>query len=127
MNTIGILWYVGMCAAMAAVVHGYVRDYARAVILGSLVCAFANLLVLIATHDPQLVFRIANLAFWYPMIFMMGLISALPTVVLVGLPFCVIRGVRRCRGRRASIGTWRESLLGHRPIRLLRSEPGCLS
>lgn len=84
-----ILIFVGLNIAFSFAAHWFVRRYWLAILISITACSFANIVHETFLHDFQV--RPADVAFWIPMLFVQGLLFALPLAALVGIPFYVIR------------------------------------
>jgi hypothetical protein len=84
-----ILMFVGLSVVLSVVAHCFVRRYWWAVLISVAVCSLANIVHEAFLQDFQI--RPADAVFWIPMLFVQGVLFALPLAALVGIPFYVIR------------------------------------
>lgn len=93
MNFNDIAWFALLACVIAATAHGMIRRYRFAVLVGAASMSLVNL-----GHEltrQNFTVRPADLAFWIPMLFLMGFLVTVPVTVLVGIPFQIVRRKRR--------------------------------
>jgi len=84
-----ILIFLGLTLVLSIVAHWFVRRYWWAVLISVTAASLANIVHEAFLHDFHV--RPADVAFWIPMLFVQGMLFALPAATLVGIPFYVIR------------------------------------
>ena len=87
------LLFSAVAGVVAALTHWFVRRYWLAVLVSAPVCSLVNIAHEVVTHDFAV--RPSDAFFWLPMLFLEGIIVALPAVAIVGIPFYVIRRRRQ--------------------------------
>jgi hypothetical protein len=83
------LIFSAVAAVLAAVAHFFVRRYWLALLVSAPASSLVNIAHELYTHDFRV--RPSDALFWLPMLFVEGIIVALPAVAIVGISFYVIR------------------------------------
>jgi len=84
-----ILIFSGLTLALSIAAHWFVRRYWWAVFISGAAGSLANMVHEAFLHDFQM--RPVDAVFWIPMLFVEGMLLALPVAALVGIPFYVTR------------------------------------
>jgi hypothetical protein len=89
MSLQNMLIYIVLTVALSIVAHWFVRRYWWAVVISITACSLANIVHEAFLHDFQI--RPVDALFWIPLMFVEGMLFALPVAALVGIPYYVIR------------------------------------
>jgi hypothetical protein len=97
MTLSAFMMFSAVAAVVAVVLNFFVRRYWVAVLLSAGISSLVNVVHEIIVHD--LTVRPSDAFFWLPMLFVMGIMAALPAVTIIGILFYVIRQRERVRHR----------------------------
>ena len=87
------LLFSALAAVVALAAHWFIRHHWLAALVSAVVSSLANIADEMVRHDFAV--RPSDAVFWLPMLLIEGIVVAFPAVVMVGLPFYVIRRRRQ--------------------------------
>ena len=87
------LLFSALAVVVALATHWFIRRHWLAALVSAVVSSLANVAYELVRHDFAV--RPSDAVFWLPMLLVEGIVVAFPAVVMVGLPFYVIRRRRQ--------------------------------